>query len=172
MHEGVTASPDSPLAAQQLCSIIGHYMKLKDPLQVRIGIDTTEEEIPVYFTDVDENLSDLDYLKRSRAVIGFGTTSLAVDDSKIPLQGRDGATQIVAAQATRIQPLFEASPCCRLTRKMQGEGLINPMPQQFLTKGMVVGRTLVPPATEEAQCMVANLSKELRLVSGGAMLGI
>ena len=117
---------------------------------------------------MDENLLGLDYLQRSKAVINLGTMSLAVKGSKIPLQGGDGKTQIVAIQATHILPLSEASLCCSLIRKMEGEGLVNPTPHQLLPKEIVVGQTLVLPHIQ-TQCMIANLSMEPRLVAAGAM---
>ena len=47
---------------------------------------------------------------------------------------------------------------------MEGEVLVSPFPQQLLPKGVIVGRTLVPPDQEEVKVVVINLSSEPREV--------
>ena len=42
--EGVTAAPNLPLAAHQLCSITGQCTPQKAPVQARIGISMAEEK--------------------------------------------------------------------------------------------------------------------------------
>ncbi|KAK8405420.1 hypothetical protein O3P69_001756 [Scylla paramamosain] len=60
-----TLVPDAP---QRLCSVMGHCVQLKGPVDVHIGMGTAVERLPVYVTDLDEPcLLRLDYLTQSKA---------------------------------------------------------------------------------------------------------
>ena len=75
----VKAAQNISLAAQQLCGVTGHCMELRGPMEVNIGVGSKEEEMPVYVASIDDPcLFSLDYLKKSRAYLNFGDTTINV----------------------------------------------------------------------------------------------
>ena len=100
VREGATAARNPPVAAQQLCGITGHCAQLRGPVHARIRVGQTEEEMPVYVANVDENLLGVDFLQRSKAVLDFGAMAMTSRGSEVPLLEGDG-------------DLSCASLCCR-----------------------------------------------------------
>ncbi|KAK8388388.1 hypothetical protein O3P69_020407 [Scylla paramamosain] len=141
-------------------------MQLKGPVQAKVTVGDVDETLPVYVADLEENLLGLDYLKESKAVLDFGDMTMGIGNRKVPLLEGGSDVRVLTACATRIPPMS-----CRLSRMMEGEGLVSPSSQQSLPEGVIVGRTLVPPEQEEVRVVVANLSSEPRDVREGALMG-
>ncbi len=166
-----TVAADLEPSGQQLSGVTGHCMQLKGPVQAKVTVGDVDETLPVYVADLEENLLGLDYLKESKAVLDFGDMTMGIGNRKVPLLEGGSDVRVLTACATRIPPMSEASLRCRLSRMMEGEGLVSPSSQQSLPEGVIVGRTLVPPEQEEVRVVVANLSSEPRDVREGALMG-
>ncbi|KAK8381385.1 hypothetical protein O3P69_018454 [Scylla paramamosain] len=68
--QAATRVPDAP---QRLCGVTGHCVQLKGPVDVRIGVGSAVERMPVYVADLDEPcLLGLDYLTQSKACADLG----------------------------------------------------------------------------------------------------
>ncbi len=166
-----TVAADLEPSGQQLSGVTGHCMQLKGPVQAKVTVGDVDETLPVYVADLEENLLGLDYLKESKAVLDFGDMTMGIGNRKVPLLEGGSDVRVLTACAARIPPMSEASLRCRLSRMMEGEGLVSPSSQQSLPEGVIVGRTLVPPEQEEVRVVVANLSSEPRDVREGALMG-
>ncbi|XP_063845343.1 uncharacterized protein LOC135091534 [Scylla paramamosain] len=78
-----TRVPDAP---QRLCGVTGHCVQLKGSVDVRIGVGSAVERLPVYIADLDEPcLLGLDYLTQSKACVDLGRKLVRVPGQEVPL---------------------------------------------------------------------------------------
>lgn len=165
-----TSLPD---ASQRLCGVTGHCVPLKGPVEVRIGVGSAVERLPVYVAAIQEPcLLGLDYLTQSKACVDLGRRLLRVHGQVVPLLPEVDCAEVVTAERLHLAPRTEARVRCRLSRMMRGrEGLVEPTENLQLADGVAVGRSLVGAGEELVTVLVANFSDEARKVPAGAKLG-
>ncbi|XP_063845412.1 uncharacterized protein LOC135091900 [Scylla paramamosain] len=137
-----TRVPDAP---QRLCGVTGHCVQLKGPADVRIGVGSAVERMPVYVADLDEPcLLGLDYLTQSKACVDLGRKLVRVRGQEVPLLPEVGCAEVVVAERVHLAPRTEAR-VCRVEPHSSREELVT--------------------------VLVANLSDKSRKVPTGAKLG-
>ena len=126
-----------PVAPQRLCGVTGHCVQLRGPVEVRIGVGSAVERLPVYVAELDEPcLLGLDYLTRSKACVDLGRRLVRVRGEEVPLLPVVGGAEVVVADSARIAPRSEARVRCRLSRAMRGaEAMVEPKEDLRLAEG-------------------------------------
>ncbi len=143
---GMLAATRVPDVPQRLCGVTGHCVQLKGPMDVRIGVGSAVERLPVYVADLDEPcLLGLDYLTQSKACVDLGRKLVRVHGQEVPLLPEVGCAEVVVAERVYLAPRMEARVRCRLSRAMRGsEGMVEPtIPSMQLADGVAVGWSLV-----------------------------
>ena len=140
----VVTAQQLPDAQRQFRGVTGHCVQLKGPVEVRIGIGSIEEELPVYVANMEECLLGLDYLEQNEACVDLRRKSLRLRGEAVPLLPEDDCAEVVTAERVRFAPRTEARIQCRLSRTMRGaDGVVEPAKDMQLAEGVAVGRSLV-----------------------------
>ncbi|KAK8400958.1 hypothetical protein O3P69_002622 [Scylla paramamosain] len=107
-------------APQRLCGVTRHCVQLKGPVDVRIGVGSAVERLPVYVADLDEPcLLGLDYLTQSKACVDLGrklvrmVANLSDEARKVPAGAKLGTCEEVErpeetsgrAEVAAVRPL-------------------------------------------------------------------
>ncbi|XP_042856493.1 UBA domain-containing protein Mud1-like [Penaeus japonicus] len=82
-------------APQRLCSVLGHCVQLKGPVEARIGVGSAVQRLPVYVADLDEPcLLGLDYLTQSKVCVDLGRKLVRVHGEDVPLLPELGCAEL------------------------------------------------------------------------------
>ena len=167
LREGVLDRRDIPRADQDLCGVTGASLALKGPVDATVQVAGARERVPVFVADIEENLLGLDYLRQVGAVLDLGEQTLVAGEEKVPLVEGRGDDRVTVCSSTLIPPCSETSIRVRLGRVTAGEALLSPHQETEMPEGVLVGHTLAPPGSKEAQVVVVNLAAEPRTVPEG-----
>ena len=162
-----------PEAKQQLCGVTGHCTSLKGPVEVRIGVGSSELLLPVYVADVEDScLLGLDYLTRVGACVDLGRKLLRVGREELPLLPGDAPAEVLAMRRVRLAPRSETRVPCMLSRKMvESAGMVEVPSHSKLADGVTVARSMVKSGEKFVTVLVANFSDEHRTIPAGAQVG-
>lgn len=113
------AAPNTLVAAQRLCGVIGHCAELREPVEAQITIGEEVERLSVYVADIEDSwLLGLDYLKRSRTRVDFGGMTMRIRNVVVPLLESSSSTQVVAARAVSVPRRSQTRVRCSLSRRI------------------------------------------------------
>jgi len=169
----LVAARHLPETSQQLCGVTGHCTSLRGPVEVRIGVGSSEVTLPVYAAALEDFcLLGLDYLTKARACVDVGRSVLRVCGEELPLLPGDAPAEVVAVELVQLAPRTETRVPCKLSRRMRGsDGLVESTANLGLAEGVAVARSLAGAGELRITALVANFSDRTRTLPAGAKLG-
>lgn len=141
----LVATRNLPEAKQQLCGVTGHCTSLRGPVEVRIGVGSSELLLPVYVADVEDScLLGQDYLTQRGACVDLGRKLLRVGGEELPLLPGDAPAEVLAVNRVRLAPRSETRVPCMLSRKMvKSAGMVEVPEHLEVADGVAVARSMV-----------------------------
>ena len=161
-------------AKQQLCGVTGHCTSLRGPVEVRIGVGSSELLLPVYVADVEDScLLGLDYLTQMGACVDLGRKLLRVGGEELPLLPGDAPAEVLAVNRVHLAPRSETRVPCMLSRKMvKSAGMVEVPEHLELADGVAVARSMVKSGEKFVTVLMANFSNKPRTIPAGAQIGM